>query len=751
MQFDLSGLNSEQRKAVEHIDGPTLVLAGAGSGKTRALTHKIAYLVSKGIKPWRILSVTFTNKAAREMADRVASLLAMPVEGLWIGTFHGVCARILRYEAENWGFKRDFTIFDRDDQTAAVRKAMRELGIDKKVIAPGAVLNTISRAKNDFLSPEELEDTLNGPKAEILGKLYQKYNAYLRTAAAFDFDDLLLKPVEKFREDPVTLDKWRARFDHILVDEYQDTNKTQYLLMKMLGENHGHVTVVGDDDQSIYSWRGADIENILGFESDYDKALTVRLEQNYRSTKTILKAANTVVAKNTRRKTKTLWTEGEEGEKIAVFECWTDRDEAEHVVNAIEKERREQGLTLNDFVILYRTNAQSRSFEDVLRRRAMPYNIVGGLRFYERKEIKDIIAYLRIVTNPDDPISFARAISTPKRSAGEKTIAKIEQYARESGTNLIDALGAASQYIGSGALVENLMAFHKLISDARNMRGDKRIHEIAGTIITGIQYNDYLKSEYPENSEERIDNVDELLTAMEEYENHTDGDDLSSFLAEVALMADIDGWDENTETVTLMTLHAAKGLEFPSVFLAGVEKGLFPLPASFEDPKELEEERRLFYVGMTRAERRLHMSYAVNRARYGSFSGGASMFIEEVPEETLEFRSADNRETSAAPSRTKRTVEPARRVLPWEDTVVSSRVPKAKTKVTRPMEFEDYSQEIPDDDSCPFNKGMQVRHPKFGRGVVMALSGSGEKTVLTIKFGTVMKKIMPAYVKLMPA
>jgi len=734
LQCDLSGLNDEQRKAVEHINGPTLVLAGAGSGKTRALTQKIAYLVSKGMKPWRILSVTFTNKAAKEMAGRVEKLLEMKVDGLWIGTFHGICCRILRYEAETWGFKRDFTIFDRDDQLATVRKAMREMGVDKKVINPNAVLSTISKAKNDFLSPEGLSVSLTGPNAKLLIKLYEKYNAFLRAAGAFDFDDLLLKPVEKFREDPITLEKWRNKFDHILVDEYQDTNKTQYLLMKMLGEGHGNITVVGDDDQSIYSWRGADIENILGFENDYDKALTVRLEQNYRSTKTILNAANVVVAKNSKRKIKTLWTDGKEGDKIKIFECWTDRDEAEKIVSTIQTERREHENSLNDFVILYRTNAQSRSFEDVLRRRTLPYVIVGGLRFYERKEIKDMISYLRIVANPDDPISFARAITTPKRSIGEKTISKIEDYARENGLSIIDALGRADEYIASLSLREKLKAFHKIIASAAAMRGEKPIQEIAGTLIGAIAYNSYLEIEFPENSEERIGNVDELLTAMGDFENHTDSDDLSAFLAEIALMSDIDTLDENSETITLMTLHSAKGLEFPSVFLSGVEKGLFPLPSSFENNKDLEEERRLFYVGMTRAEERLHISYAVNRARYGSFTGGASMFIDEVPDETIEFTSADYRE---AGNDRPRKVQPERKYIP-----------KPKTPVRRPMEFEDYSQEIPDDSDNPYKKGATVRHPKFGRGVVMASSGSGDKTVLSIKFGTVMKKIMPEYVKL---
>lgn len=722
--IDLTKLNDAQRAAVQHIDGPTLILAGAGSGKTRALTHKIAYLVSKGMPPWSILAVTFTNKAAREMVGRVESLLGIPAKGLWIGTFHGICVRILHREADRWGLKRDFTIYDRDDQMTAVKKAMKEIGVDKNRLNPASALSTISRSKNDFHSPDELNERFLGPDGKLYIEIYRRYNRILRDAGAYDFDDLLAKPVEMFRAHPDILGEWQRRFKHILVDEYQDTNRTQYLLMKLLCGDYGNVTVVGDDDQSIYSWRGANIENILNFEDDFKDAKTIRLEQNYRSTQTILKAANTVVAKNRRRKSKTLWTECAEGDAIEVNECMSDREEAEKTVRSIEKDLREYEYSRNDIVILYRTNAQSRPFEDVLRRKGIPYTIVGGLRFYDRKEIKDLLAYFRFLANHDDAVAFARAISTPKRGIGDKTIETVEQFARNNGITIMDALRRSGEIVG-GATLSRLKDFAGLMDRLADIRVKGGLGPLCANLVEEIDFEYFLEKEHPENADERKDNVRELIAAMGDYEGPEGEDPLSAFLAEVSLMTDIDGFKDDVDTVTLMTLHAAKGLEFKSVYIVGVEKGLFPLPSSFEEDDLLEEERRLFYVGVTRAEERLHVSYAQSRARYGSFTGGASMFIKELPEDVINYNYAE-------------VFEPGR-------------PPTAHQPIRRVMEFEDYPQEPEYREESPYRVGSFVLHPKFGKGKITACSGSGDKLVLTIRFGGQTKKIMAGFVQLSPA
>jgi len=723
-KLDLSALNEEQRRAVEHIEGPTLVLAGAGSGKTRALTHKIAYLVMQGVKPWKILAVTFTNKAAREMSSRVEKLLNIPVEGLWIGTFHGICVRILRREADRWGFRRDFTIYDRDDQLAAVKKAMSEVDSRGGRMTPTETLNAISRAKSDFLGPEELEERLRGPASTVLPEIFRRYEKLLREAGAFDFDDLLLKPVEMFGRFPESLAEWRRRFDYVLVDEFQDTNRTQYILMRMLTGDSGRITAVGDDDQSIYSWRGADIENILSFERDFKNVRTFRLERNYRSTKTIIEAANSVVANNRNRMGKKLWTDNESGEPIKILECGSDRDEAVAVVRSIEREMADYALSPGDFVILYRTNSQSRLFEDVLVKRGIRYTIVGGVRFYDRKEVKDILAYLRLIVNPADFVSFSRAVTNPKRGIGAKTIEKLERLSSRYGIDVIEALGRAAEAVTSRKLLKKLGEFRLQVQFLRDSRGKTALDEYGKMLLDTIHYREYLREEYPGEYEERMDNVYELINAMGEFRSTGDGDALSNFLNEVALMTDVDSWDDGKDVVTLMTLHAAKGLEFPSVYITGVEENLFPSlrSESADAERELEEERRLFYVGMTRAEKYLHMSYAALRRRFNTFSGGPSMFIDELP----------------------------RNLLAWE---TAETLPPVKSRITKVLrDFEDYPQEYPEqEDVSPFAVGSYIRHPKFGRGRIEACSGSGEDIVLTVRFGSRTKKIMPNYVRLTPA
>jgi DNA helicase-2/ATP-dependent DNA helicase PcrA len=587
------------------------------------------------------------------------------------------------------------------------------------------VLNIIGKAKNDGVSPEMFREFVTGPDAPFLEKLYRHYGNFMREAGAFDFDDLLLVTVEMFKKDPGCLAEWQNRFSYILVDEYQDTNYVQYRLMKLLSGNKGNVTVVGDDDQSIYSWRGANIRNILEFESEFRKVKTVRLEKNYRSTVTILDTANAVVANNMSRMSKRLWTDGSRGEKVRVFECFNDHEEAQRVVSSLEHEHAENGFRLRDFVILYRTNAQSRLFEDVLRRRGIPYVIVGGTRFYERMEIKDILAYLRTIANPDDLVGLERAITTPRRGIGPKTIDAIEKFAAGNHITLVDALGRSEEYL-SGAMAKKAQEFYMILKTGIDMRTQKTaLDEIAQSLIEKSGYELYLREEYPDSADDRVNNINELLTAMGEFVNETDEDDLSSFLAEVSLVSDVDRWDDRSDAVTLMTLHSAKGLEFPSVYIVGVEYGLFPLSISFDSEAELEEERRLFYVGITRAKNLLHISYANQRLRYGSFGGGASLFIDELPPELIDFEVAE----------------------PVHD-VSFKHAARAGRKVAA---SEDYSQEVPEYDvNGGFSVGEFVRHPIFGRGRITDIKGSGDKLTLTILFGTKLKNIVVKFAKLTP-
>ncbi|MFC1538049.1 ATP-dependent helicase [Candidatus Latescibacterota bacterium] len=722
--LDLDTLNPPQRKAVEHIDGPTLILAGAGSGKTRVLTYKIAHLVYGGVKPWRILAVTFTNKAAKEMSSRVEKLLNIPVQNLWIGTFHGICARILRMEAETWNYRRDFTIYDDDDQTGVIKKVLKKMGVPKETLHPARLKKIIKKAKNDFITPNELESIVYGNEAQLIIRAYEQYINVLRDSGAFDFEDLLIRPVEMFEKYPKSLEKWRNKFDYILVDEFQDTNRTQYLLLKLLTGKPGRITVVGDDDQSIYKWRGANIQNILGFENDFKRVKTFRLEQNYRSSDIILKAANSVVKNNQGRMAKKLWTDRPPGDKIKIIECYSDRDEAERIISSIEQEKSEKGLKLKDFVILYRTNAQSRSFEEILVRRGIKYTIVGGVRFYNRMEIKDILAYLHFLNNHNDSVSFARAITTPKTGIGAKTIDLIETFAAENDISLYDALGKADEIV-SGAMAKKVSVFYSVLKSTEELRSKTGIDRLAMNIIDKTDYKTYLENSEPESFDDRLNNIKELITAMEEFENTSDEDDLTAFLSEVSLVSSVDTWDDKDNILTLMTLHSAKGLEFPSVYIVGVEYGLFPLPSSFEDPEDLEEERRLFYVGITRAKDTLHLSYAFSRMRHGSYSGGASMFIKEIPEDLVDIES---------PGKVK-TYHPGR-----------------NQPIRKMLDYEDYPQEFPDyEGGCRFRLGSFVRHPSFGRGKITACTGTGDETTLTIKFGPKEKKIRPKYVDLVPA
>ena len=702
----LKSLNPPQREAATYLGGPLLILAGAGSGKTRALTHRLAYLVGTGVcDPWSILAVTFTNKAANEMKGRVAKLLGRKVEGLWIGTFHSICARILRKDGHRLGYSRDFTIYDEDDRISLIRRCMNELAIPDRKVPPNAVAWRISGAKDQLVGPEEYRAVAHDFFEKNVARVYLLYQEKLLACQACDFDDLIFKTVQLFQEHPQVLVEYSKRFKHILVDEYQDTNYAQYMLVKLLSEKHRQLCVVGDDDQSIYGFRGADIRNILEFEQDFPEAKVIKLEQNYRSTQTILDCANAVVANNTGRKGKNLWTENPKGDKIVLSEAYDERDEAARVCRAIKN--RPGGESLRSHVVLYRTNAQSRALEEALRREGLPYVIVGGIKFYERKEVKDVLAYLRCLVNPEDEVSLRRIINIPGRGIGETTVMRLAAYGREQGLTLFQSLDRAGMVPGLGPGVRQALgAFKTLLDNLRTFAGENDAEETAKRAIEAIGYLEYLKDQYPDPEEQqnRMENVYELVSAADDFCQRSEDKSLSAFLAEVSLIADIDRWDENTEVVTLMTMHNAKGLEFDHVHIVGLEDGLLPHSASLESQAELEEERRLFYVAITRARKTLDLFYARARRRYGGLLPSVpSRFLSEVPNELIRLESGGGG--------------------PEED-------------VDRPEQ------------GRPHVRGLRVRHPVWGLGTVVEAEGQGEDMKLTILFsGGLKKKVVASFVE----
>jgi DNA helicase-2/ATP-dependent DNA helicase PcrA len=651
----LKSLNIQQKEAVLCTDGPVLVLAGAGSGKTKALTHRIAYLIKeKKISPYNILAVTFTNKAAKEMEERVSNLLSgRDTEQLvrlpWLGTFHSICVRILRREADYIGFSRNFTIYDDSDQLSIIKRIVKELNIDPKHFNPKSISYFISGAKNELIDAENYKKYINSPFEKITSSVYERYEKYMHGANAFDFDDLIMQCVVLFQRNPQILAKYQKLFRYILIDEYQDTNQAQYLWTKLLASKHRNIMVVGDDYQSIYSWRGANFRNILNFEKDYSDAKVIKLEQNYRSTKTILQAANDVIKFNENKTDKKLWTENSQGRPITIYEALNEKDEAEFVAMEV-KSLHNRGIDYNDFAVLYRTNAQSRAIEEIFLRFQVPYRVVGGVRFYERKEIKDMIAYLRLMVNPSDREALARIVSAPPCGIGEKTLGMIAGINYEC---------SDAEFAGLPKKVQNLYGILKKLSSKSLIEPlDKFIYSIAAE--TG--FKNYLLDGTPEG-EGRWENVEELMTVAEQVqanlevqknvilndseESHGDPlalpqDDtrtvLESFLEQVALVQDTDQIDSSSGVVTLMTMHAAKGLEFKTVFITGVEEGIFPHSRALMDPSEMEEERRLCYVGITRAKERLYMLYAGERNLYGRFqSNEKSRFIEHIPEHLLDI------------------------------------------------------------------------------------------------------------------
>ena len=638
MQEILKGLNDKQYEAVVNTEGPCLVIAGAGSGKTKVLTHKIAYLIGeKGAKPWDILAITFTNKAANEMKERIANLVGDIAKDIWMGTYHSICVRILRRFIDRIGFDSSFIIFDTSDQRTLVKACMRDLAIDDKLFNDRSVLSEISNAKNEMLEPEQYKARSNGDfRKEKIATVYELYQKRLKENNAVDFDDIINYTIKILMENPDILEYYANKFKYVLVDEYQDTNKAQFTLVTLFASKYGNITVVGDNDQGIYSFRGADISNILNFERDFPGTKIIKLEQNYRCTGNILKAANSVIKNNEVKYKKELWTENEEGNLPKVYQADNEYDEATYIVTEIEHLKREEYYKYSDFAILYRMNTQSRAIEDILRRENVPYKIVGGLKFYERKEIKDIIAYLRLIQNSADNLSLKRIINEPKRGIGKTSLDKVEAIAEQNETSMYEVIKHADQY-GLNRVFLNSREFVNVIEELKDKKDQLVISELIKTTLKKTGYTKALEDENTIEAENRIENLEEFLTVAIEFEEEYAENSLSEFLEGITLSSDIDNVEETEDSVTLMTLHSAKGLEFPVVFLVGMEEGIFPGYKSISEPKELEEERRLCYVGITRAKEHLYLTCSKQRTIFGSTSyNPVSRFLKEIPEDLLE-------------------------------------------------------------------------------------------------------------------
>ena len=638
MQDILKGLNDKQYEAVVNTEGPCLVIAGAGSGKTKVLTHKIAYLIGeKQVKPWNILAITFTNKAANEMKERIENLVGDVAADIWMGTFHSICVRILRRFIDRIGFDSSFIIFDTSDQRTLVKTCIKAIGLDDKMFTDRSVLSEISNAKNEMLEPEQYTVRANGDfRKEKIALVYEMYQKRLKENNAIDFDDIINYTIKILMENPDILEYYSDKFKYVLVDEYQDTNKAQFTLVTLLASKNGNITVVGDNDQGIYSFRGADISNILNFERDFPGTKIIKLEQNYRCTGNILKAANAVIKNNEVTYKKELWTENEVGKLPTVYSASNEYDEGTYIAQQIEHLRREEYYKYSDFAILYRMNTQSRAIEEILRRESIPYKIIGGLKFYERKEIKDIISYLRLIQNPSDNLSLKRIINEPKRGIGKTSLDKIEELSNNTGVPMYEIIKNAEQY-GLNRVFLNSREFVNAIEELRTKKDDIKISDLIKETLKKSGYTQALENENTIEAENRIENLDEFLTVAIEFEDESADNKLSDFLEGITLSSDIDNMEETEETVTLMTLHSAKGLEFPVVFLVGMEEGIFPGYKSIGEPKELEEERRLCYVGITRAKEYLFLTCSKQRTIFGSTScNQVSRFLREIPSDLLD-------------------------------------------------------------------------------------------------------------------
>ena len=638
MQDILKGLNDKQYEAVVNTEGPCLVIAGAGSGKTKVLTHKIAYLIGeKQVKPWNILAITFTNKAANEMKERIGNLVGDVAADIWMGTFHSICVRILRRFIDRIGFDSSFIIFDTSDQRTLVKACIKSIGLDDKMFTDRSVLSEISNAKNEMLEPEQYTVRANGDfRKEKIALVYEMYQKRLKENNAIDFDDIINYTIKILMENPDILEYYSDKFHYVLVDEYQDTNKAQFTFVTLLASKNGNITAVGDNDQGIYSFRGADIANILNFEKDFPGTKIIKLEQNYRCTGNILNIANAIIKNNEVKYEKKLWTENGEGELPEVYCSDNEYDEGKYIVDKIEELRKKNNYKYSDFAVLYRMNTQSRAIEEILRRESIPYKIIGGLKFYERKEIKDIISYLRLIQNPSDNLSLKRIINEPKRGIGKTSLDKIEELSINSGVPMYEIIKNAEQY-GLNRVFLNSREFVNAIEELRAKKDDIKISDLIKETLKKSGYTQALENENTIEAENRIENLDEFLTVAIEFEDESADNKLSDFLEGITLSSDIDNMEEAEETVTLMTLHSAKGLEFPVVFLVGMEEGIFPGYKSIGEPKELEEERRLCYVGITRAKEHLFLTCSKQRTIFGSTScNQVSRFLREIPSDLLD-------------------------------------------------------------------------------------------------------------------
>ena len=727
-------LNDRQREAVFHTEGPVLILAGAGSGKTRVLTHRIANLIEeKGVNPWNIMAITFTNKAAGEMRERVDKIVGFGSESIWVSTFHSSCVRMLRRFIDRLGFDTNFTIYDTDDQKTLMKDICKRLDIDTKIYKERAIMAAISSAKDELIGPEEYEINVMGDFSKRkIALAYKEYQKELKKNNALDFDDLIMKTVELFQACPDVLEYFQERFKYIMVDEYQDTNTAQFKFVSLLAEKYRNLCVVGDDDQSIYKFRGANIKNILGFEHVFADAKVVRLEQNYRSTQNILNAANQVIQNNLERKTKTLWTENEEGEKLHFRQFMNAYEEAEYIVGDISKKVREKDGEYRDMAILYRTNAQSRLFEEKFLMANIPYKLVGGVNFYARKEIKDLLAYLKTVDNARDDLAVKRIINVPKRGIGATTLSRVQDYASQENISFYNALRQAEQITSLGRAAAKVAPFVTFIQTLRSKAEILSPSELLKDIIDSTGYVKELEAEGTEEAEARIENIDELITKVVSYEEENDEPTLSGFLEEVALVADIDSVDGDDNQVLLMTLHSAKGLEFPFVYLAGMEDGIFPsyMTITADDPTEIEEERRLCYVGITRAMKDLTLTCAQQRMIRGETQyNKVSRFIKEIPRELVELgREFQEKKVMDIPMPTSfRQMKQA-----------------FKQPAFVPKQFE-----VKKSDGLDYSVGDTVKHIKFGTGVVTAIVEGGRDYEVTVNFDKVgVKKMFASFAKL---
>jgi len=704
-------LNDKQLDAVKSIGSPNLIFAGAGSGKTRVLTHKIAYLIKEvGIPPENILAVTFTNKAAQEMKSRVQELLNFDISSISIGTFHSISAQILRKEIHHLGFSNNFIIYDQPDSISVIKESIKDLGLDVKQFEPKTFKNHISSLKNQLISPSDAESMADDFLSKKVAQVYKIYQNQLQKNSALDFDDLLLKPLELFKKNNNILEKYQNKYHYVLVDEYQDTNKPQFKLIHSLSINHREICVVGDDDQSIYGWRGADISNILNFSEAFGESKIFKLEQNYRSTQNILDAAYHVISKNHNRADKRIWTDNKNGDPIYIVENSSDFNEADKIIDLITKNTSNEKYNLSDIVILYRTNAQSRIIEDKLRRQSIPYHIIGGVKFYERKEIKDVLAFLRVIVNQSDNVSLLRIINFPARGLGKTSIEKIIQFSKQNNLTLFDSLNQIDNIQIGLSQKSTIKAFHKNIIKLSNKIDSLSIYELTNEIIELFQIKNHYDKQNTSESNERWLNIQELINGIIDYVSENEKNTIIDFLEEVSLLTDIDKWNDEVKQVTLMTIHSSKGLEFPIVFIAGLEEGLFPISQYLDQNDELEEERRLFYVGATRAMEKLYLSYSKFRRRYGAEITPmiVSRFIKELPEKNIKFLQKDFR--------------------------ADNRFISKNTKVKKEQNFKN---------------GLIVQHSLFGKGKIINVDGLGINAKLTVIFnGNVQKKLIAKYANL---